>query len=555
MNLNPPRFEPDGDDSTERRRDDQALRDERFRLLVQSVTDYAIFMLDPDGRIVCWNTGAEKVFGYGESEVIRQHHSLFFTPEDILKGTPDLELRTALERGRFEAECQRIRKDGTRFLANVVIAPVRQGEPPHLLGFSSVTRDVTETRRLEEQLRNAQKMEAVGSLAAGVAHDFNNLLTVINGYTDVLLATLHEHDSSRASVEQIGKAGEHAARLTRQLLAVGRKQMLQPVVLDLNTLLTDVESLLRKLAGEGVDFTLALSENLRRIEADPGQVEQVVINLAVNACDAMPRGGQLTIRTANADLDGSVHAGEDVVRPGPYVRLTVADTGHGMDARTLARAFEPFFTTKGPGKGTGLGLSTVFGIVKQSGGHIQVSSELGSGATFDVYLPGVEGPVREEKAHPYSSEVAGGSETLLLVEDEEGVRGLGQYLLQKGGYNVLLASHGEEAMEVAAHYQGRIHLLVTDVVMSGLSGLQVANRLKPLRPDMRVLYLSGYSEEAVTRQGVFSSRVPFLQKPFTPKDLAAKVREVLDGTWVADSDHPSDTSQAGFFRGEPGAAV
>jgi PAS domain S-box-containing protein len=520
---------PDGAVRAGGRQDDQLLQDERFRLLVQAVTDYAIVMLDPEGRIVCWNTGAERVFGYEEAEVVRRHYALFFTAEDRDRDEPGKELRTAVDRGRFEGEGWRVRKDGSRFLAHVIIAAVRPGGTGPLLGFSQVTQDVTERRRLEEQLRQAQKMEAAGTLAAGVAHDFNNLLTVINGYSDILLATLHEHDKSRGAVEQINKAGERAAALTRQLLAFSRKQVLAPRVLDLNALLGEIEALLRRLVGENVEVVLSPGADLRRIEADPSQIEQVVINLAANARDAMPGGGRLTIQTGNVDLGQDGSAGPSEVRPGPYVRLSLADTGVGMDEKTKARIFEPFFTTKQAGGGTGLGLATVHGVVKQSGGHVEVASEPGAGTTFAVYLPGVVGPVREEPAHPYARGVVGGRETLLLVEDESGVRGLGRYLLQKGGYNVLVASDGGEALEVSDRYEGPIHLLVTDIIMPGINGLQVASRLRPLRPGMRVLYLSGYSEEAIARQGVIGSQIAFLQKPFAPKDLANKVREVLDG--------------------------
>ncbi|OWK37339.1 ATP-binding protein [Fimbriiglobus ruber] len=506
---------------------DQLLRDERFRLLVQAVTDYAIFMLDPDGLVVCWNTGAERVFGYQEAEIVGQHYARFFTPEDTRAGEPDRELRTAFEHGRFEGESVRVRKGGERFLVTVLISPIRRNETGTFLGYSQITRDVTDRKRIEEQLRHAQKIEAVGTLAAGVAHDFNNLLTIINGYSQILFASLHEHDTARKPVDEIIKAGERAAALTQQLMAFGRKQVLAPQVIDLNALLAGIETLVSKLVGEHVAVVMTLVGDLRRVEADPGQIEQVVVNLVTNARDAMPRGGRLSVTTRNVELGGTrVATG---IKPGPYVALGVADEGEGMDVATKARVFEPFFTTKAHGKGTGLGLSSVYGIVTQSGGHVEVESEPGRGATFTVFLPAVDGPVRPEPAFPFSPSIGGGTETLLLVEDEAGILGFGRYLLEKGGYKVLVAANGAEALEVAAHYDGVIHLLVTDVMMPEISGLQVATRLSALRPEMKVLYVSGYSEEAVARQGLFGSGVPFLQKPFAPTSLAAKIREVLDG--------------------------
>jgi two-component system cell cycle sensor histidine kinase/response regulator CckA len=523
----PPLPPPDGaaGEAPTRVQADQLLRDQRFRLLVQAVTDYAIFMLDPAGLVVCWNTGAEHVFGYQEAEVVGEHYRRFFTPDDIAADEPDRELRTALTAGRFECEAVRVREGGGRFLANVLIAAIRQDGTGTFLGYSQITRDVTDRKRTEEQLRHVQKIEAVGTLAAGVAHDFNNLLTIINGYGQLLSAGLHEHDPARESVEAIVRAGERAAALTRQLMAFGRKQVLAPQVLDLNALLAGIEAMIGKLVGEHVAVEFVKAADLRRVEADPGQVEQVVVNLAANARDAMPRGGRLVFTTGNVVLDSErVSVG---VKPGPYVSLAVADEGEGMDEATRARVFEPFFTTKGQGKGTGLGLSSVYGIVSQSRGHIEVQSEPGRGTTFAVYLPAVDGHVRAEAALPFVSDAGGGTETLLLVEDEPGIRGLGRYLLEKCGYTVLIAADGAEAIEIATNYPEAVHLLVTDVMMPGISGFQLATRLAIIRPDMKVLYVSGHSEEAVARQGAFGPGTPFLQKPFSPAALAAKVRDVL----------------------------
>ncbi len=514
----------------QRQQANQALRDERFRLLVQAVKGYAIFMLDPNGRITCWNTGAELIFGYHEQEVIGRHYALFFSPEDAQAGGPERELDAARAGGTFEGECRRVRKDGSQFLAHVELAAVRQEGTGQLLGFSQVTRDVTEGKRREERLRQAHKMEAIGSLAAGVAHDFNNLLTAILGYRDVLLATLHEHDPAREPVEQIGKAGERAAALTRQLLAFSRKQILRPQRLDINARLADVEPLIRRLIREDIGVVIEPGPGLWHVEADPAQVEEVILNLAANARDAMPDGGKLTVRTANVELGQDTRPLPPEVRAGPYVMLALSDTGVGMDPATLARVFDPFFTTKSPGRGTGLGLSTAYGIVKQSGGHVEVESRPGAGTTFRVYLPAADGATQWAPPPAHQSELArSGKETLLLVDDESALRGLGQVILQKDGYNVLVASSGEEAVEIGTQYTGVIHLLLTDVVMPGMSGLQAAKRLTALRPGLRVLYMSGYVGDTIGSQGMLGPGTPFLPKPFAPKDLAIKVRELLDG--------------------------
>ena len=383
-------------------------------------------------------------------------------------------------------------------------------------------------RQSEEQLRQAQKMESVGRLAGGLAHDFNNLLMVVGGYSQIILGRLGADDPLRGEVEEIAKAGKRAAALTRQLLAFSRKQVLVPKVLDLNAVVTNMESLLRRLIGEDITLRTALSPGLGHVRADPSQIEQVMMNLVVNARDAMPRGGQLTIETANVEL------GKPYVRrfltstPGPHVMLAVSDTGCGMDKATQARIFEPFFTTKEQGQGTGLGLATVYGIVKQSSGGIWVYSEVGKGTTFKVYLPLVE---EAPDATGPSTSPAGelhGSETILLVEDDEGVRKVTAKILKTHGYTVLEAGRGEEAFRVSGRHDGPISLMVTDVVMPGMSGRELAERLRSSRPGMKVLFISGYTDDTVVRHGVLEARMAFLQKPFTPSVLARKVREVLD---------------------------
>lgn len=397
----------------------------------------------------------------------------------------------------------------------------------------SVTSDVTERKHLEEQLRQGHKMEAVGLLAGGVAHDFNNLLTAIGGYTEFVLETLDDSDSRRRDLLEVHKATERAATLTRQLLAFGRRQVLQSQVLDLNVLVADVHNLLQRTIPEHITFVLDLSPVLDNVRADSNQLQQVLMNLAVNAADAMPQGGQLRLATNTVDVDNAWARRHPPMTPGRYVRLVVSDTGIGMSPETKARVFEPFFTTKQPGKGTGLGLATVYGIVKQSGGFIWVTSQLQRGSSFEIYLPAVQDPI--ESALPVSrqAEPTGGTETVLLAEDDGGVRGLARDVLRKYGYHVLEARDGSEALSIAKQYDGLIHILVTDVVMPGLSGRHLADRLRQLHPDVGVLYSSGYSAKAREGAGL-EQGLPLLAKPYPPAELLHKVREVLDATNMAD---------------------
>ena len=388
--------------------------------------------------------------------------------------------------------------------------------------------DITERKALEMQLLQAQKMEAVGQLAGGVAHDFNNVLTAIGGYAELLRDDLPGEDTRRHDVEEILRATERAATLTRQLLAFSRRQVLAPRVLDLNGVVAGIDNMLRRLIGADVALKTALAPDLGAVRADPGQLEQVIMNLIVNARDAMPRGGKLTIETANAELDQSYALEHRAVAPGPYVMLAVSDTGVGMDAATQARIFEPFFTTKEKGKGTGLGLATVYGIVKQSGGNIWLYSEPGRGTTFKIYLPRVDQAPEQLAAAPAVRETPRGTETVLLVEDDDAVRTLTRKMLAAHGYTVLAAGGGAEALELAAGHTGPIHLLVTDVVLPGMSGRDLAARFRSGRPGVKVLYTSGYTDEAIVHHGILDAGIAFLQKPFTSTTLAHKVRETLD---------------------------
>jgi two-component system cell cycle sensor histidine kinase/response regulator CckA len=622
-----------------------------FRLLVEAVKDYAIFMLDPAGNVYSWNLGAEKIKGYKAEDIMGRHFSCFYSAGDMAAGKPQRGLQIALKEGRFEEEGLRLRRGGAPFWAIVTITNIHDSLGRHI-GFANVTRDITERKQAEEMLRlrdraiasftqgviitdptqpdnpivyvndsfmrltgyaredvigkncrflqgpktapeaverirsaiqngqscllellnyrkdgtpfwnalsisplydtagrlthfvgvqtdtssfkllegqfqQAQKMELVGQLAGGVAHDFNNLLTIISGYSDLLLGMLPSNDSKREAVKAISEAGERAAGLTRQLLSFSRQAVLEAKVLDLNDVVKETEKLLRRMIGEDILLTAVLDPNISRIKIDPSQMGQVLMNLAVNARDAMPQGGKLTIETSDLQLDDAYAAQHSDCKPGRYVKLTVSDNGCGMTPEVKAHIFEPFFTTKGPGKGTGLGLATVFGIVKQSGGSVNLYTEHGHGTTFKIYLPAVDEPVHP-LAHDQGAKVAGGTETVLLVEDEDGVRAIALLALQTQGYTVLQAESGKKALGIIQKHRGKIDLLVTDVVMPGLSGRELAEGLSVRYPGLKVLYLSGYTDDSVIRHGILQAEVAFLQKPFTPLSLARKVRDALD---------------------------
>ena len=513
-------------DLTARREAEESLRvsEERFRLLVNSVKEYAVFMLDPDGNVLTWNVGAERITGYTADEIIGKHLSIFRPGNEVHSRGLDRELQLAADEGRFEEQGWRIRKDGTRFWAQVVTSAVRD-DAGALRGFSKVVRDLTRQRILEEQLRQAQKMEAVGRLTSGVAHDFNNLLTIINGYGQIVLSQLRPNHPAREMIESITAAGERAARLTSQLLAFSRKAIVDPRELDLNEVVAQSTKLIRRLIGEDIIVATDLDPHLGSVRADPSQIEQVLLNLAVNAKDAMPYGGKLTVETRSVYVREADRATFPDLPKGPYVQLAVSDTGIGMNEEVKSHLFEPFFTTKEPGKGTGLGLAVVHGAVKQNGGRVDVYSEIGHGTTFKILLPALNKPPPASGENPLAPR---GTETILLVEDEEHVRKFARLALESQGYRVLTAGSGPDGLERAAEHTGTIHLLMTDVVMPGMGGREVAEMLRSRLPHLKVLFVSGYTDDAVVRHGIVAADDAFLQKPYTPLSLARKIRAVLD---------------------------
>jgi two-component system, cell cycle sensor histidine kinase and response regulator CckA len=399
-----------------------------------------------------------------------------------------------------------------------------QGE---LVGNMAILVDITERKQLEEQLRQAVKMEGIGRLASGIAHDFNNLLTVIGGRSYLLLSQLPAGHAMRRDLLLIQQTGDRAAALTRQLLAFSRKQTLAPAVIDLNEIVSGMRTLLERVLGEDVDLIMDLDPSLGHVTADPGQIEQVILNMAVNARDAMPEGGPLTLETGHVDVDPTYARQQVELAPGPYEVLSISDTGVGMDAATVARVFEPFFTTKAVGKGTGLGLATAYGIVKQSGGHITVYSKPGSGTTFRIYLPRTE-PSESAPVAVAEAVARRGTEAVLVAEDDANLRALTREILASEGYTVLESQDVEDALRIAERHDGTIHLLLTDVVMPHMSGRNLADAVKRFRPDAKVLYMSGYTDDAIVHHGVLDPGTALLQKPFTPAALARKVREVLD---------------------------
>ncbi|MGB7591990.1 MAG: response regulator [Terriglobia bacterium] len=515
-------------DITERQRAEEALpaSEAQFRRFIENLP-LGVYRSTPDGRVLMANPALLRMLGYDSWQELAFRN---LEGEGFEAGHPRSAFCEQIER---EGEARGLeaawkRRDGSVIFVRESARAFR-ADDGRVLYYDGIVEDVTERRRLEEQLRQAQKMEAVGRLASGVAHDFNNLLTIIIGYSDLLLERVSARDGMRPPVEEIKKAADRAASVTRQLLAFSRKQVLPPHILDLNSLLTNVDKMLRRMIGKNIELVTHLPSGLGRVNADPGQIEQVIMNLAANARDAMPQGGQLTLEAANVELDSSYVSSHGSVLPGHYVMIAVSDTGIGMDAETQARIFQPFVTAKQRGKGMGVGLATVYGIVRQSEGHIWVYSEPGKGTTFKVYLPRIDQAA--EVIAPTNvavDEPSRGSETILLVEDEEAVRSLARGLLESRGYQVLETKGADEALEIGERHKEHIHLLLTDVVMPQMNGMELAEHLAPLHPETKVLYMSGYADHAVVQHCLLDPSKVFLQKPFTADVLAHKLREVLD---------------------------
>jgi len=510
-------------DITARNAADAALRasETHHRTVLEHIAD-AVFVTDAEGRYLDVNPRACELTGYSREELLHMSSPDTY-PLDARAEARARLTQIAVTTGSSPRSFERqlVRKDGSIVTVEVNARLLPDGR------LLATSRDVTERKQLEQQLRQAQKMEAIGRLAGGVAHDFNNVLTAIFGYVDLLREELPAGGSAHQDLGEVRKAAERAAGLTRQLLAFSRQQVLEPVVLELNELVEDFEKMLRRVIGEDIEMRLALGKDAGNVRTDPGQLQQVLMNLVVNARDAMPTGGTLILETANADLTEQYAELHQPVVPGPYVMLAVSDSGMGMTPETKARIFEPFFTTKEKGKGTGLGLSTVYGIVKQSRGYVWVYSESGRGTTFKIYLPRVDAPADKLLPTREPGSVVG-TETILLAEDDAILRPLAKGLLAKLGYTVLDAADAAEALETARQYGQPIHLLVADVVMPGASGRELARQLEKSRPETKVLYVSGYTDDAIVHHGMLEPGLNFLQKPFTPAVLARKVREVLD---------------------------
>ncbi len=541
-------------DISERKRAEEALRasEAHYRALFEQ-SPFPKFLFDGDTlRLLEANEAAMQSYGYSRDEFLEMSLDDIQPPGSVppLFAAASAGGRAASADGRAASADGRAasadgtgkhtKKDGAVIDVEVTLHRFELGGKPRGI---AVALDVTERKRLEEQIRQSQKMEAVGNLAGGIAHDFNNLLSVILSYSEMLAEDLKPKDPMRADLEEVSSAGRRAADLTRQLLAFSRQQLLQPTILDLNDVVGGIAKMLRRLIGEDVELSVVSGAELGTVCADAGQIEQVLLNLAVNARDAMPVGGKLTVETANVELDADYAAAHVGVVPGSYVMLAVTDTGSGMDAATRGRIFEPFFTTKGKGKGTGLGLATVFGIVRQSGGNIWVYSEPGEGTTLKVYLPqAARGATVLDRAPEIRTRR--GCETILLVEDEEAVRTLVRTILVRHGYHVLEAQNAGDALLLCEQHKATIHVLLTDVVMPRMSGRQLAERLRPLRAGMKVLYMSGYTDDSVVRHGLLESDVAFLQKPITPETLTRRLREVIEATNGHAQLRPSSRPQA-----------
>jgi PAS domain S-box-containing protein len=526
-------------DVTQRRLEQSQLleSERRFRHLVQSVVDYAIFQLDKDGVVATWNRGAERIKGYSAEEIIGRHFSAFYTEEDKAAGVPARALATAAFEGKFETEGWRVRKDGSRFWASVVIDPIY--EDGEVVGFAKVTRDVTERmetqrilRETEERLAVSQRMEAVGQLGGGIAHDFNNLLMIIIGNLERAARaaqTLGASDTNlQRSIANAMRGAQRASTLTHRLLAFSRRQPLNPRILDLNKYLPGVADFLQRSLGETVELEVTGAPGLWPIEVDVSQLETTLINLAVNARDAMPGGGKLTVEACNQALDRDYCRANPEVAPGQYALISISDTGQGMPADVLARAFEPFFTTKEIGHGTGLGLSQVYGFVKQSGGHVKIYSEPGLGTTVKLYFPRAREQASDVQEESGVWRGNADNETVLVVEDDQDLRWYLIEALRDLNYRAIGAPDAAGALRVLEQPSTKIDLMLTDVVMPRMNGRELFRRAQELRPGLKVLFVSGYSRNAVVHQGRVDLDVQLIQKPVSLQDLAARIRDMLD---------------------------
>lgn len=507
-----------------------------LELLINAIVDYAIFQLDASGHVATWNAGAQRIKGYAPKEIIGRHFSAFYTPEDLERGVPKMALEQAAEQGRFEAEAWRMRKDGTRFWASVVIDRITD-ESGAIIGFAKVTRDLTERKlaqdelkRVQEQLVASQKLEAVGQLSGGIAHDFNNLLMIVLGNLETA-----ERSSRHVGVANLHRAlanakrgAQRAAALTSRLLAFSRRQALDPKPINLNSFLGGLQEFLQRTLGERIEVQTVGGAGLWQIEADVNHLESAIVNLAINARDAMPDGGKLTVEAVNVAADEDYSRANPEVLPGQYVVICVSDTGTGMSPEVLNHAFEPFFTTKEPGQGTGLGLSQVYGFVKQSGGHVKIYSEVGEGTSIRMYFPRYhshEQPAADS-AEEFIAE-GGAVEAILVVEDDADLRAYISDVLRDLNYRVVSAGSAQAALTILLQDQ-RVDLLLTDVVMPGINGRELGRRAQQIRPHLKILYMTGYSRNAVVHQGRLEEGVDLLEKPITQAKLALRIREILD---------------------------
>nr|GAJ32003.1 wide host range virA protein [Bradyrhizobium sp. DOA9] len=510
----------------------------RYRRLIEAVIDYAIFQLDPHGNVATWNPGAQRIKGYAPDEIIGQHFSRFYTPEDLASGVAKRALAEAREHGRFEAEGWRLRKDGTRFWASVIIDRI-VGEAGEIIGFAKVTRDLTERKRaqdelkqVQEQLLASQKLEAVGQLSGGIAHDFNNLLMIVLGNIETAERNARQLAGSGNLQRALGHAkrgAQRAAALTSRLLAFSRRQALDPKPINVNNFLNGVQDFLQRTLGERVEVETVGSAGLWQIEADANHLESAIINLAINARDAMPDGGKLTVEAVNVSADDDYSRINPELSPGQYVAICVTDTGIGMSSEVLDHAFEPFFTTKEPGHGTGLGLSQVYGFVKQSGGHVKIYSEVGHGTSIKMYFPRYLGTSQAAANEPEGVLPEGEKvETILVVEDDSDLRTYVCDVLRDLNYRVLSAPSAQGALTILLQEEPRVDLLLTDVVMPGINGRELGRRAQQIRPGLKTLYMTGYSRNAVVHQGRLDEGVDVLEKPVSQAKLALRVREILD---------------------------